>query len=186
MFLGALLTALLSACAPAGPETHTRWSPELSGGQQLRSASLTFSARDELLSVLTVFCLRLVRLLIVIILVWRTEPLKHTHTTINPSRHEYVCGLIYVLSTYIYIYLIRPHEANEEDDGKAHSDDIDPPEPRSLHRRHQQLFNHSGLQEDRVKYRRRFSFLECLSEAYLLLSISSHLPSLDGFIWTCQ
>lgn len=109
-----------------------------------------------------------------------------THTTINPSRHEYVCGLIYVLSIIIYIYLIRPHEANEEDDGKAHSDDIDPPEPRSLHRRHQQLFNHSGLQEDRVKYRRRFSFLECLSEAYLLLSISSHLPSLDGFIWTCQ
>ncbi len=58
------------------------------------------------------------------------------------------------MSSAVYIHLIRPHEANKEDDGKAHGDDINTPEPRPLQRRHQQLFNHSRLQEDQVKYSR--------------------------------
>ncbi len=59
-----------------------------------------------------------------------------------------------LMSSAVYIHLIRPHEANKEDDGKAHGDDINTPEPRPLQRRHQQLFNHSRLQEDQVKYSR--------------------------------
>ncbi len=29
-------------------------------------------------------------------------------------------------------YLVRPHEANEENDGKSNSEDIDTPEPGTL------------------------------------------------------
>ena len=44
------------------------------------------------------------------------------------------------------LYLVRPHEANEENGRKSHSEDVDTPEPRTLVGGQQEALYDTGLE----------------------------------------
>lgn len=44
------------------------------------------------------------------------------------------------------LYLVGPHEADEENDGKSNSEDVDAPEPGPLDRCHEEAFYDTWLE----------------------------------------
>lgn len=88
--------------------------------------------------------LKVIRLLVVVGLIRGPEPLQAKPsqvTSVTAAERRFPERAL-----RISIYFVRPHEANEENDGKPNGEDVDGPEPRPLQGGHIEALDETPLQ----------------------------------------
>lgn len=143
--------SLLLAAAPSVSSEQTEETELLETNFQQQSTECNTSERVTCaIGRITPGCrvriiwLKVIRLLVVVGLIRGPEPLQAKPsqvTSFTAAERRFPERAL-----RISIYFVRPHEANEENDGKSNGEDVDGPEPRPLQGGHIEALDETMLQ----------------------------------------